>query len=210
MKFDRAAFFAAYRTAFRTGDRVPRPARLSQSQVNGLLTLLSFIESDTALTDLRWIAYLLATIKHECADTWQPITERGPRSYFAKYEPGTAIGKRLGNTITGDGYFYRGRGYVQITGRSNYARMAKAIDVEYLASSPELALLPKIAYSIMTVGMRRGLFTGKKLSDYIDGERCDYHNARRIINGLDRAALIAGYAVALEDVLRTAIVAEPT
>lgn len=216
MKFDRAAFFAAYRTAFRTsdrfrtGDRTSKPARLSQSQVDGLLTLLSLIEADTALTDLRWIAYLLATIKHECADTWQPIIERGPKSYFAKYEPNTALGRRLGNKVMGDGYRTRGRGYSMITGLDNYLRMNRLLKLEGteddILKDPDKLLNPSIAYQVISYGMRNGTFTGKRLSNYIDGERCDYHDARRIINGLDRAALIAGYAVALEGVLRTSLI----
>ena len=73
-------------------------------------------------------------------------------------------------------------------------------------SDPEQALRPQIAYGIMSVGMRKGLFTGKKLSDYISrGGGCDYKQARRIINGLDRASLIADYAATLEDILRASI-----
>lgn len=192
---NRDAFFSAYRAA---------SGKLRQSQVDGLNTLLSFFEADELLVDVRHAAYMLATVRHECADTWQPITERGPRSYFDKYEAETKIGARLGNKLRGDGYFYRGRGYVQITGRANYTRMANAIDVPYLASSPELALLPNVAYSIMTVGMHRGLFTGRKLADYIDGELCNYFGARRVINALDRAELIAGYARTFETILRGA------
>jgi hypothetical protein len=54
--------------------------------------------------------------------------------------------------------------------------------------------------------MRRGLFTGKKLGDYIGPGRCDYRNARRIINGVDQAARIAQYATTIEDILRGALV----
>jgi hypothetical protein len=64
-----------------------------------------------------------------------------------------------------------------------------------------------LAYRIMSVGMIQGLFTGAKLADFVDGERCDYRNARRIVNGLDRAELIAGYARTLEAILRGSIVA---
>lgn len=192
---NRDAFFSAYRATF---------GKLKQPQVDGLSALLAFFEADELLSDIRHAAYMLATVRHECAGTWQPITERGLKSYFDKYEAGTKIGARLGNALAGDGYFYRGRGYVQITGRSNYARMARATSVEYLASSPELALLPKVAYDIMTIGMHRGLFTGKRLADYIEGEQCDYRNARRIINGLDRADLIASYARDFEKILKGA------
>lgn len=201
MRFDRDKFFAAYRLAF--------PSRLSQSQVGGLNTLLSSIETDPHLTDIRHVAYMLATVKHECADTWQPIVERGARSYFDKYEAGTAIGKRLGNIYRGDGYVYRGRGYVQITGRANYQRLSLAIGhADGLVHVPERALIPEIAYEILSIGMRKGLFTGKRLSDYIDESGCDYVQARRIINGVDRASLIASYAQSIESILRASITGE--
>jgi len=40
-----------------------------------------------------------------------------------------------------------------------------------------------------------GRFTGKKLADYISPDRQDYEDARAIVNGTDKAATIAGYAV---------------
>ena len=64
---------------------------------------------------------------------------------------------------------------------------------------------PQTAYKIMSQGMRGGLFTGKKLSDYINDQHCDYFNARRIINGVDRADLIQGYAQAFEGILSQAL-----
>jgi hypothetical protein len=199
MQIDHTAFFNGYRDAF---------GRMSPEAIAGIELLGSHMENDPDLTDLRWAAYMLATVKHECANTWLPITERGPRSYFDKYETGTAIGRRLGNTETGDGWKYRGRGYVQITGRANYARMMRELGLgpaEDLIEDPEQARRPAIAYRIMSVGMRKGLFTGKKLSDFINDRGCDYKEARRIINGLDQWELIKGYAQTLEQILRAAI-----
>jgi predicted chitinase len=54
-------------------------------------------------------------------------TEFGGKSYFDKYEPGTKLGNDLGNTKTGDGYLFRGGGYIQTTGRWNYSQLAKHI-----------------------------------------------------------------------------------
>ncbi|WP_374265756.1 hypothetical protein [Zoogloea sp.] len=191
------ARLGSYRTAY---------GKLSQGQVDGLNSLLAALEDAAAVTDLRAAAYMLATVKHECADTWPPVVERGPRSYFNQYDAGTALGKRLGNTQPGDGYRFRGRGYVQITGRTNYDRLGSALGMDHpLMQNPELTLDPAVAYRIMSHGMRKGGFTGKKLSDYISETGCDYFNARRIINGLDQAARIQSCAGALEGVLRASV-----
>jgi putative chitinase len=195
MNLDAGKFFQAYRSHF---------GPLIQEQVNGLNFLLESLQADTKLTVIRWAAYMFATTKHETADTFLPIIERGQRAYFNKYEPGTKIGKNLGNTVAGDGYLFRGRGYVQITGRSNYKNFSSITGVDLLAN-PEKALEPNIAYQIMSHGMRNGSFTGKGLGKYINDSGCDYVEARRIINGTDRASLIAGYAQKFESIFKEAI-----
>ena len=200
MNIDHTAFFNGYRESY---------GRLTPSVIAGLELLGRNMETDPELENLQWAAYMLATVKHECADTWQPIVERGPKSYFDKYETGTPLGRRLGNSEPGDGWRFRGRGYVQITGRANYSRMTKELGLgpeADLEQDPEQTLRPAIAYQIMSVGMRKGLFTGKKLSDYISEGGCDYRNARRIINGVDQAALIAQYAGTIEGILGVSII----
>jgi predicted chitinase len=95
-----------------------------------------------------------------------------------------------------------GRGFVQLTWLSNYEHAGEKLGVD-LIQFPEKALDYDTAAQIMFAGMTQGWFTGKKLSDYI-GPNADYVNARRIINGTDRAAKIADHARNFEASLRAA------
>jgi hypothetical protein len=67
--------------------------------------------------------------------------------------------------------------------------------------APDIALGMHAANLIMFAGMILGSFTGKALEDYINAGGCDYYNARRIVNGTDKAELIAGYAETFEAAL---------
>src|ERR1044072_565102 len=189
LAFNRENFFSGYRKKY---------GALNQTQVNGLGSLLTGIEQDSAVSDVRWAAYMLATVKHECADRYQPLEEFG-KGKGRKY--GSAVKLVIGGKTYNNVYY--GRGYVQLTWDFNYKNLGAALGLgTQLLTNPALALDPAIAYKIMSYGMRNGTFTGKKLADTISGAKCDYTNSRKIINGLDKAALIAGYAVAFEKMLR--------
>jgi hypothetical protein len=175
-----APFFAALtKTLFK--------GRITNSQVQGTKAILAAWPVNT---DMRFIAYALATAYHETAATMQPIEEYGKGK-------GRAYGVAVGPWHN----VYDGRGDVQLTWEANYVKATQrlhalgllAADVD-LDKTPALAMDPITAGLIMSVGMTEGWFTGKKLADYFTDTLCDWQNARRIINGTDKMALIAGYA----------------
>ncbi len=199
--FNRKKFFDAYRARF---------GALTQNLVNAMEFLLSQIEKDTRFgttdTDRRKIAYCLGTFKWETAHTMEPIDEIGSADRFNRlYGPQTRVGKRLGNTMAGDGARFHGRGYVQLTGRSNYTK-AKNLTNTDLLTNPDLAKRDDLAYEIAVQGMIDGWFTGKKLSQFFkNGLPPDFENARTIINGHDKAVEIANISRQFSEVLLAAI-----
>lgn len=193
--FDKAAFFAVLRG---TALRHQRP-----SQVAGTEMLLEKLVG----LPVSHVAYALATAWHETAATMQPILEHGGPVYFKRmYDPEgkrPQVAKALGNTIPGDGVRFAGRGYVQLTGRTNYDRAAKATGYP-LVGNPDLAMRSDIAAEILRAGMAEGWFTGRKLAGMLPdaiASRAQLREARRIINGIDKADLIAGYALDFQSAL---------
>ena len=166
--------------------------RITKNQIDGLNFKLAAWEK-SGLTDIRWLAYMLATSYHETARTMQPIEEYGKGR-------GKPYGQKLRHDrkpYTFPDKLYYGRGDVQLTWYENYEAMGKLLGIPLL-EQPELALVPEISAKIMIEGMTRGKsnrgdFTGVSLENYFSATKDDPVHARRIINGLDKANLIATY-----------------
>lgn len=152
--------------------------------------------SDSGVADKRHIAYILATAQHE-SHLGRLMVEQA--SGF-KYEPTSRLSKDLGNKFKGDGPKFKGRGFVQITGRTNYSNWAERLSVD-LVNHPEQAAEPTIAAKILVRGMRDGSYTGVGLSQFIKDGKTDFVNARKIVNSLDRADEIAAIAQSFLKVL---------
>ena len=104
------------------------------------------------LTDRDMILMALSTIRCE-TEGFIPIDE-GVSKYntrvhpFDIYEPGTPVGQRLGNTQLGDGARFKGRGYVQLTGRSNYTHIGPQVSAD-LVLHPDTANQSDVAGKIL-------------------------------------------------------------
>ncbi len=126
------------------------------------------------------IAYVLATVEHETANTFKPVKE----AFWLSED------WRRRNLSY---YPYYGRGYVQLTLRGNYALYGGLLGID-LVGNPDRALDPKTALFILVDGMLKGRYTTKRLGQYINASRTDRVNARQVVNDSDRAVYIAGLA----------------
>lgn len=201
------AFFEAVRRKGIMGD-------LDQSEVDGLNTVLD--ACGAAGFGIAWTAYCLGTTFHETAGRMQPIHEFGTPARFRwlyDIEGGRPKKAReLGNTEPGDGVKFAGRGFVQLTGRGNYAKATEKLRAmglldrgRSLVDEPDLAMDPTLAGAIMAAGMREGWFTGRRLADDLPatgpGEFEDFVESRDIINGRDKQRKIAADAAVFQDAL---------
>lgn len=201
---DKKYFYKQYQTLF---------GSLTKQNVTNIELIIDSIseyyQSENRICNSNQLAYMLATVKHETADTYKPINEYGGKKYYEEmYDP--ILGKNAkrkkmamdnGNTSQGDGVKYHGRGFVQLTWKDNYNRMGDKFNVD-LVNNPELALDPKLALKILVYGSESGTFTGLKLEDFINSNDKDYYNARKVINGLDKAKKIENYAINLEKCIK--------
>ena len=186
MPINRAKFFDVI--------RINLFVRISASQLKGMESIITeWDRLPGVYTDKRHLGYMFATAYHETASTMQAINEYGKGK-------GRPYGKKIkmsGVPYISPDRLYYGRGKVQLTWYENYQLMGRLLGIDLL-NNPELALNDEIANKIMFEGMMKGSssfgdFTGKCLEMYFNENIDDPLNARRIINGKDKAALIAGY-----------------
>lgn len=217
MDVKRKEFYEGYRREFEN--------RLTQAQVDSYEAIFDEYDryEDDALKapapynrrDVlkAQLAYILATAYHEVGPTMQPLRE-GPASRILRgelvsdaearahvnwmYRKGI-ISRDYAKPDPETGQSYYGRGFVQLTHKENYRKAGQLLGGgNAFVWSPDMTLIKACAAAILVFGMAKGIFTGHGLFRYINSEKVDYFHARRIINGMDRAAIIAGYAERFE------------
>lgn len=181
-----AEFYAALRAT------APLGPKLTAEEVDGCKALLTAC----AAAPLAYAACMFGTAYHETAGTLRPIAEYGK-----------GHGKPYGRPGLFGGQAAYGRGYVQLTWDGNYERADRELQLHgALLADFDLALDPLIAARIMRRGMEEGWFTHKRLADYLPAagaaSRAQFIQSRRIINGTDKAALIAGHCLSFQAALQ--------
>lgn len=180
---------------------VVRPhENLTTQNVEGMTLTLNYAETLKKKLNTQRLAYVLATAWWETAATMQPVKEA-----YWKDEAWRKRNLRY--------YPWYGRGLIQTTWEKNYVAIAKAMNLpaNTFTNNPDLLLTMSHALPAMFVGMEKGIYTGKDLDDYIDDideaddeELREYVNARRIVNGTDKATRIANLALLFERALKAA------
>lgn len=174
-------------------DNLRAHLNLTTENVMGMEKVLNFGKArGTPLADM---AYILATAWWESAQTMQPVVE----AYWMSED------WRKDNLRY---YPWHGRGLIQTTWEDGYRRMGDVMGVDLIAD-PDKLLEWKYALPALFVGMEKGIYTGKKLSDYIDNideddkeDLREFSNARRIVNGTDKQVTIGKLALKFEAALK--------
>ncbi|TBG83872.1 hypothetical protein ELG69_07035 [Rhizobium leguminosarum] len=199
---DRAFFFDTVRHRLFKGN-------LTQPQVVGMTAILDAWEERFADADRRWLAYILATAYHETAYTMQPVRETLAESDAHAVEIlETAFAAGRLSWVKApywrpdeDGRSWLGRGLVQLTHKRNYEAMSVLTGID-LVADPDRAMEMDAAVTILIEGMLQGSFTGHKLADHLNATTADWVNARRTVNGTDRAEKLAAYAMIFDAAIR--------
>ena len=157
-----------------------------------VMSIVNIFESDPKMQYYGELAYILATAYHESAHTFDP----GIR------EIGKGMRRKYGTADPETGQTYYGRGLCQLTWKRNYEVFSKLLGID-LVNDPDKALETNNSVNILITGMRDGLFTGNKLIMYINKSNTDYMNARRVVNGTDKAGLIAAHAMKIYEAIES-------
>lgn len=152
---------------------LPQSVKMADKMLPGLNEAMDRYKINTRLR----IAAFIAQVGHESGQfVW--LKELGSHAYLDKYDTG-ALAKRLGNTPEDDddGQKFRGRGLIQITGRTNYLACSKGLfGDDRLFNSPELLEQPR--YAALSAAW---FWDSRKLNDFADMSA--FETITRRING---------------------------
>ncbi len=140
---------AVYRAAFQTGESVLAHYGISSAPLRVVHFMAQVLHESGALTlhyeNLRYSARRIVQVWPK---RFKPLGPLDPADYA--YQPeklaNAVYGGRMGNTAQGDGYLYRGRGLLQLTGKDSYARATTLLQAA-VSNAPDLVRKPDAVVS---------------------------------------------------------------
>ncbi|MBA5777757.1 hypothetical protein H2509_11540 [Stappia sp. F7233] len=200
MKFDRSRFYDGVRQSIFGG-------RVRQLTVDNIEDIFDYWFARHPENPPAQLAYILATVRAEVGLNMVPVRE----SFAASDQEARKrlAGRDYARTAGDYGHAYYGRGYVQLTWLENYRKQSRKLGID-LVQFPDRALETAVAIRILVEGMLDGDFNGKGfgLAHYVDAKKQDFVEARRTVNGRDRAVEIAGYAERFLTAIRAGLAAD--
>lgn len=148
---------------------------LAAAKAASFLPHLNRAMAEYGIDTMRRTAAFIAQLAHESGEFRWMEEIWGPTAAQRRYEPETDLSKRLGNTQPGDGFRFKGRGPIQLTGRANYQRFGSLLGVD-LAAAPEQAAAPETAFRVAAL-----YWKNRGLNELADAE--DFREITRRING---------------------------
>ncbi len=144
-----------------------------------LPSLNAAMEEFGILTAWRTAAFL-AQIAHESGQLTFMAEIWGPTAQQRRYEPPSDLATRLGNSEPGDGLRFKGRGFLQITGRSNYA----ACSVALFGAAGVLLGRPELLEGADAAARSAGWFWSRRgLNELADAGRSGFKEITKRMNG---------------------------
>ena len=148
---------------------------LQDAKAATLLPHLNEAMAEYGINTMQRAAAFIAQLAHESGEFRWMEEIWGPTAAQRRYEPETDLSKRLGNSRTGDGFRFKGRGPIQLTGRANYQRFGGLLNVD-LVAAPEQAAAPQTAFRVAAL-----YWKNRGLNELADAE--DFREITRRING---------------------------
>ena len=180
-----AVFIGQVKVALQPDFEFRRGAKQKNQNMDNSAKAINAAASSLQLNKAQ-IAYILATAEHE-SDSFQTLEEYADGSRYEHRND-------LGNSQAGDGPRFKGRGYVQLTGRRNYTAYAELTGIELVKLPVILMNWPALSVFILVDGMMRGVYTGLRLDAFVNNNKQDFRNARQVVNGHDCDQKIADQA----------------
>lgn len=119
------------------------------------------------------LAYLLATVDYQTGGTFSAASEE--RLPFGVNTPEDIVAQNL--RAAG----FHGRGYSGLRGKDAYIGLSQVVGQD-LVNNPGKLANPQVSYNVLIEGVMNGLFTGKRLDDYINAQKSDFYNARNVMD----------------------------
>lgn len=159
--------------------------QITPSQIQSISKITNYWILHYPKSDLKCLAYILATADYETNRTFRPIVDKSK----GKAERYGTMEKLNGNKYSKPIQLYYRRGILPMIWYENYQNISKKSGIDVL-NFPEKLMDISISIQILVDGMMKGWFTGQKLEDYLSADKSNWTKARKVVCKSENAQII--------------------